>query len=163
MQNYCFFLTYANLFAEIVLRGGILCRFMPIYADLCRNRQVLAGISRFRGARCRRIRRFWTANTNPEDRPWGLGRLGLPDRLPFSDCQVKAILQGDAKTMRKGNPLAELADGVFEYSSCHVDIFLVAFFPVAVFPAKREQPSAKLGGYIILYLRLRYSCRSEIT
>ena len=67
-----------------------------------------------------RIRRFWTANANPEDRPWGLGRLGLPDRLPFSDCQVKAILQGDAKTMRKGNPLAELADGVFEYSSCHV-------------------------------------------
>ena len=88
-----------------------------------------------------RIRRFWTANANPEDRP----------------CM------GDAKTMRKGNPLAELADGVFEYSSCHVDIFLVAFFPVAVFPAKREQPSAKLGGYIILYLRLRYSCRSEIT
>ena len=25
-----------------------------------------------------------------------LGRLGLPDRLPFSDCQVKAILQVDA-------------------------------------------------------------------
>ena len=29
-------------------------------------------------------------------RPFTLGRLGLPDRLPFSDCQVKAILQVDA-------------------------------------------------------------------
>lgn len=36
----------------------------------------------------------------PEDRPLGLGRLGLPDRLPFLDCQVKAILHVDAKTMR---------------------------------------------------------------
>ena len=25
----------------------------------------------------------------------GLGRLGLPDRLPFSKCQVKALLQVD--------------------------------------------------------------------
>lgn len=33
---------------------------------------------------------------NPENRPLGLGRFGLPDRLPFSDCQVKAILQVDA-------------------------------------------------------------------
>ena len=57
----------------------------------------------------------------------------------------------------------QLTDGVFEYCSCHVDIFLVAFFPVAVFPAKREQPNAKLGGYVILYLRLCYSSMSVIT
>ena len=43
-----------------------------------------------------KIRRYWTANANPEDRPLCLGRLGRPDRLPFSDCQVKAILQVDA-------------------------------------------------------------------
>ena len=43
-----------------------------------------------------KIRIFWTANANPEDRPLCLGRLGRPDRFPFSDCQVKAILQIDA-------------------------------------------------------------------
>ena len=41
-------------------------------------------------------RKYWTTDANPEDCPLGLGRLGLPDRLPFSDCQVKAILQVDA-------------------------------------------------------------------
>ena len=38
-------------------------------------------------------------------RPFTLGRLGLPDRLPFSDCQVKAILQVDAGG--SGEPLCE--------------------------------------------------------
>ena len=38
-------------------------------------------------------------------RPFTLGRLGLPDRLPFSDCQVKAILQVDAGG--SGEPMSE--------------------------------------------------------
>jgi len=49
---------------------------------------------------------MWAMETcNGFYRPITLGRLGLPDRLPFSDCQVKAILQVDADG--SGKPMSE--------------------------------------------------------
>jgi len=43
-----------------------------------------------------------------------LGRLGLPDRLPFSKCQVKALFHGRKGRSERGI-ISRIMDNAFRY------------------------------------------------